>query len=233
MKKLLVTFGCSWTYGVGVGYFEGMNFDDYELMAWKERICNSLSFRGLLSKKLDFENINFSDGGSSNQKQFRLAKEFFFSNKFKQLRTQYDKIIVLWGITSTARNELFFSKRNVFRNFSYHSEPTASWPFPKDFLMWSYDHDAAVYELAQEIKMFNVLFEYHGIQCIWFDTFNHHDYTYKIPDSLDSDTHLQNFLFFDKFNRDLLSQMLITCNLHTHDPRYHFSQLIIIKLQLE
>jgi hypothetical protein len=176
-KKLLITFGCSWVFGVGVGYSKGMSEKDYEKIARDPKICDVYSFRGLLSEKLRFDNINFSMGGSGNQCQFRLAKEFFVSRKFKNLKNEYDEIIVLWGITSTARNELFNIQTQEYKNFFYNPPyPYKDWPFPKDFLLYSYDHDAAVREIAIEINMFNLLFEYHNIKCIWFDTFNHHDY---------------------------------------------------------
>ena len=179
-KKLLITLGCSWTYGVGVGYTDGMTESDYRKISHDPKINDQFSFRGLLAAGLGFDNINFSIGGSSNQKQFRLAKEFFFSDKFKNLKNNYKEVVVLWGITSTARNEFFDSKAKTYKSFFYDPGKTNNdykdWPLAKDFLLYSYDHDTSILELAAEIRMFNVLFEHLKIKCIWFDTFNHHNY---------------------------------------------------------
>ena len=176
LKKILVTFGCSWTFGVGANYVKGMSESEYTENAWNDIISSNLSFRGLISKNLEFKNINFAIPGSSNQRQFRLAKKFFFSDFFNNLKN-HNEILVLWGITSTARNELYSIEDSNYRNFFYteRSNPPA-WPFPKNFLMYSYDHNNSVHNLIQEIKMFNLLFDRHDIKCIWFDTFNHHDY---------------------------------------------------------
>jgi hypothetical protein len=88
-KTALITFGCSWTHGVGVGYESQMSESDLREIAWDDEICNTFSFRNLLSEKYGFTNINFSAGGSSNQKQFRLCKEFFISDQGRQLRDTY------------------------------------------------------------------------------------------------------------------------------------------------
>lgn len=175
-KKLLITFGCSWVFGVGVGYQEGMTPAEYKTVSRNPAICNELSFRGLLSEKLKFNNLNFSVGGSSNQHQFRLAKDFFFSTTFQELKEDYDDIVVLWGITSTARNELYQLESGNYQDFFYNGIEKDMWPFPKDFVLYSYDHNSAVYELILEIRMFNAFFKNSNIKCIWFDTFNHHDY---------------------------------------------------------
>jgi hypothetical protein len=96
-KTLLITFGCSWTYGVGVNYSPGMNLSTFKKTAWDKSLCDKLSFRGILSSNLGLDNINFSHGGASNQRQFRLAKKFFVSAEFAQLKKKYKNIIVLWG----------------------------------------------------------------------------------------------------------------------------------------
>jgi hypothetical protein len=178
-KKLLITFGCSWVFGVGVGYREGMTLAEYKTVSHDPAICNELSFRGLLSEKLKFDNLNFSIGGSSNQHQFRLAKDFFLSTTFTDLTKEYDEIVVLWGITSTSRNELYHLESGNYRDFFYTVEEK-EWPFPKDFLLYSYDHNSAVHELILEIRMFNSFFKNNNIKCIWFDVFNHHDYNSNI-----------------------------------------------------
>jgi predicted RNA-binding protein with PUA-like domain len=199
-KKLLITFGCSWVFGIGVGYQEGMSRAEYkDIVSWDPVICNEFSFRGLFSKNLNFDNLNFSQGGSGNQHQFRLAKDFFFSTTFQDLKEDYDDIVVLWGITSTARNELYQLKTGDYWDFFYALEEKdtspvkGQWPFPKDFVLYSYDHNNAVYELILEIRMFNSFFKNNNIKCIWFDIFNHHDYNSNIKFGISRPKNNQKF----------------------------------------
>ena len=121
----LITFGCSWTYGVGAGYKEGMLESEFKNIAWNDEICGELSFRGILSKKYDLHNINFSQGSSSNQRQFRRAMEFFLSSKFEKIQNDYAKIIVLWGITSTARSEYLSLIEENIKNFKFDKDTTS------------------------------------------------------------------------------------------------------------
>jgi hypothetical protein len=172
VRRLLITFGCSWTYGVGVGYSQNMTKDQYKATAWKETICDQLSFRGLLSKKYELVNKNFSEGASSNQRQFRFAKNFFTSDDFKKLQSEFDQIIVLWGITSTARNELYFNRHNHYENFSYTLDTIESKIMTKYF----YNHEYEVDQLLTEIRFWNDYFKSKNIDNLWFDTFNHHEY---------------------------------------------------------
>ena len=122
-KTLLITFGCSWVAGVGVNWEHGMSEDDFNANVKNKDICNEYSFRGLISKNLKIDHLNFGEGASSNQRQFRLAKTFFFSQKFKNIKKNYNNIIVLWGITSTARYELYSTQSMKHNNFMYNTAP--------------------------------------------------------------------------------------------------------------
>ena len=42
--EVLVTFGCSWTYGVGANYKEGMEEEEYMKTAWNEDLIFSIRF---------------------------------------------------------------------------------------------------------------------------------------------------------------------------------------------
>ena len=169
----LITFGCSWTYGVGVGYNTVMDSEQYKKIGWNQDICDSLSFRGLLSEKYFLKNKNFSSGGSSNQRQFRLAREFFSSRRFKELQNNYDKILVLWGITSTARNEVWSTEQNQLQNFFYSDEKLN---LSKFFTKFCYSHENEIRILRTEMRHWNTFFKNSNIDNLWFDTFNHHDY---------------------------------------------------------
>ena len=71
---LLITFGCSWTFGIGLNYIAGMSKDEYKQNKVNSNLIQEHSFRAKLSKKYNLTNINFSQGGSSNQLQFRQAR---------------------------------------------------------------------------------------------------------------------------------------------------------------
>jgi hypothetical protein len=174
-KNLLITFGCSWTYGVGVNYSAGMSEAEFKDHAWNQSYCDKLSFRAILASKLGLDNINFSQGGSSNQRQFRLAKEFFVLPDFAKFKKKYKNIIVLWGITSTARNEMFDVDRKEMTNFFLGCREKS--PIAKQFTKYSYDHVNEVKQLALEMKFWNLYFEQCGTHNFWFDTFNYHNYT--------------------------------------------------------
>jgi hypothetical protein len=182
---LLITFGCSWTYGVGVGYHDNMSLEQYQKIAWDESICNDLSFRGELSKKYNLFNLNFSRGGSSNQKQFRLARLFFSSPQWIKLKNQYTKIIVLWGITSIYRYELYNNFNNQVQDvFLTQTDPNN--PISQPLLKYSFSHEWEVSVVATEMRFWNQYFLSQDINNIWFDTFNHHNYNILTHDLFDS-----------------------------------------------
>jgi hypothetical protein len=212
VKRLLITFGCSWTYGVGVGYRQNMPGDEYQDIAWKLTVCNQLSFRGLLSKKYGLVNKDFSSGGSSNQLQFRLAKIFFTSDHFKRLQSEFDQIIVLWGITSTARNELYFNSTGKRQNFFYSSDEIEAKLMTKYF----YNHTHEVTQLLTEMRFWNDYFESKNINNLWFDTFNHHEYG-------DDQFILKNLICAQENPRDLLSKLAIKNGQFNIDNNYHIS----------
>jgi hypothetical protein len=254
MSTALITFGCSWTFGVGVGYEEGMKRPEYEKIAWEKSVCDQLSFRGLLSQKYNLVNVNFSIGGSSNQSQFRLAKIFFSSLEFKKMQKEFDQITVLWGITSTARNELFSIEKSQLVNFFYSRESQLA----KSLIKFSYDHQNEVNLLEIEMNHWDIYFENLNVNNLWFDTFNHHNYQeiYKpsyeacagpdwptwekfccqeftnvssqvIDKIYDTLYLLPNFILRNKNPRDLLSQLAINNGSTTIDNQFHSSDWMI------
>jgi len=209
-KPVLITFGCSWTAGVGVGYIEGMSEKEYRNIAWDDNINNEYSFRGLLSKKYNIENINFSRGGSSNQLQFRLLKNFLCSGQFKYLIDNH-KVIVLHGITSTARNELYINDKESLINFKYDEVAYHEWAdiFVKHF----YNHDNEVNRLQEDMILFNQFYAATNVNNLWFDTFNHHNYS----------TGIANMIEPNSTSRDMLSNIAIVNGFTEKDTKYHLS----------
>jgi len=184
MKKLFITFGCSWTMGVGTYYYEGMSEKEY-YNTWDRP---EGTFREIIAKELSADTLNFSIGGTSNQKQFRFAKHFFPSDEFNNIKEKYDEIIVLWGITSTARTEIYDYRTQDLKNIILPN-PKFSWQkvvnnenyIIKQWMRFFYNHDHEVHALAKEMHFFNSYFAALGIKNYWFDTFNHHDYQKDHP----------------------------------------------------
>lgn len=166
-----------------------MSRDDLETHGRDPSICDALSWRGLLSRRFNLRNFNLSAGGSSNQKQFRLATEFFGSLGFEKLRKQFDRIIVLWGITSTARAEMWSVTRNDHYNFFLSSVKD---DFASFMTRHCYDHDAEVAQLRIQMLFWNRFFASHDICNFWFDTFNTHNYDYDFHNNRQKKTYTVN-----------------------------------------
>lgn len=179
-KRLLITFGCSWTYGVGVCYQPGMSKKDFMDQAWNPAQCNQHSFRGILSRQFNMHNVNLSLGGSSNQAQFRLAENFFSSDQFNELSAEYHDIQVLWGITSILRNEMFINQEQRPKSVFYTDNSLLSKVIITDY--FSEQHEVLL--LRDKIKFWNDYFSLRGIDNHWFDTFNHHDYNDCLPENI-------------------------------------------------
>ena len=168
----LITLGCSWTFGIGCGYERGENIKQYKAHCTSEENANKYSFRALLSERHGYINHNLSRGGSSNQMQFRKATKYF-------TEPPKEKTIVLWGITSTARNEVFLAKHHILKNIAYNTmyRKVNAVEYAENF----YNHEHEVKILAQRMLHWNLFFESLGIENYWFDTFNTHKYPYEIP----------------------------------------------------
>lgn len=253
MTDLLITFGCSWTWGVGIFWEPGMTSEEYfdHPVVYKPEG----TFRQLLSKKWNCKNLNFSTGASSNQKQFRYAKHFFASDEFVQLKKEYKNITVLWGITSTSRNEIWDFRNNDLQNLIFTNPGNNQYTFiVKEWTRYFYNHDNEVFALAKDMNFFNTYFKALGIQNYWFDTFNHHDYYKDNPalkfqtnnekhqnedrwhklenevlsneiklQSLGAPKKIDNMLFDDKEHRDLCSLLCLEYGIKTIDNKYHTS----------
>lgn len=217
--KYLITFGCSWAWGAGVGYRAGMAPNDFKNIVWDQEHADKDSFRGQLALEFGYENINFSIWKSSNKKQFRLARNFFNSDKFQDIKRDAEDIIILWGLTATGRGELFSVKHSDFVSFALnnkHESDETGKTMSDFFLRYNYDHDHEVSELTEEIKHWNNYFNMLGIKNYWYDSFNHHNY--------DIDTN--NFVIDHDTSRDLMSQLVLSEGFSDFDSSYHTSMFV-------
>ncbi len=197
MNKL-ITFGDSWMKGVGVDYQDGMSEDQYFAVKSKE---SENCFRNLLSTRLNLENINCSEGGSSNQKQFRRGLKTFFGNN--QIETDKDDI-VLWGITSVYRTELWNTKDQDFKCIQL---PESSGSISKILTMNHHDEKQELIILGHQMQLWNAYFKSINVKNFWVNIFNDHTWDHNID----------NFLFN--------GSSLLSCLINDFSPndRYHKS----------
>lgn len=79
-------FGCSWTWGRFINVpLDRINHDNLlSTMPFEKEQAELYSYRALISQHFDTPHINFSEGASSNDRQFRYATQHFIGpdNKF-------------------------------------------------------------------------------------------------------------------------------------------------------
>lgn len=200
---VLITLGCSWTFGEGSGYKEGMTLKQYEQIQHDENICWENGWRKPVVEHFGFDHINIAEGGSSNDRQFRLAKQFFVSKKFTELYQSNKRIIVVWGTTSLNRYDMWLKENNRYEKLFLQNIDTDMIRFggPMEHLSfaidrYSYYEPARVKELELEFLFWNRYFKLLGIKNFWFDTFSSYKYSITLPNFFDGDK---------KNNRDLVS----------------------------
>ena len=217
--NLLVTLGCSWTFGAGSWYDKPIPLEEYKTVNKKldKEYENKTTFRALLAQKHGYHNINFASMGSSNQTQMRRAQEYFNTDDHKK----YDNVIVLWGITSTARGEAWIkgeptnkystkersNMKGEFKSFMY----TYKIRLAEEIRNFHYDHEAEVGRLETHMNHWNSYFKLLGVKNYWFDTFNHHDY--DVP----------SMIFRHDKRRDLMSKLCKSMGKSYDKDGYHFS----------
>ena len=213
MDSALVTFGCSWMWGHGLCYTPGQPREQFNTQRTSEDYTK-YSYRHLLAEKLGKTNINFSENGSSNQKQFRLATEFFNTSPPSK------DSIVLWGITSTARDEIWYNDRNKYvsrvwgHGYSAHNQLRKNNFDSKTHLRLHYNHSVILKELSNLMLHWNTYFDALGLRNYWVDLFNHHNYPVDIP----------RLLFSDRPSRDLCSILSTHYGYTPSTDGYHVSQ---------
>ena len=198
---MLITFGDSWVYGVGAGFTYIDNYKKWSNDLYQRFIIKNLethtkySFRKHLSRDLGLENLNFSEGGSSNQRQFRYACEYFIRDK----NVVPEECIVLWGLTSVYRNELYNSKKNIYENFFCPEEKIHI----SKFIATSYlNEEVEIEKLYYNIELFNSYFKTLGIKNYWFNIFNDHDFPDNIENVLFKGQSLLSLLLEDPSKND-------------------------------
>jgi len=182
---------------------------DQELMAKN-------SFRTILSEKYGFENVNLGKGGASNGSMFRRLLTYLRKNTL-------DDTIVLWGITSIYRMELFFNHSGRHLSFQptqktlpkFHGK---SWCGPKEYFRQHFDEKVQLDHMVCEIRHYQHYFELLGVPQLWFHTLNCPDEKWLKKDAFQSFVKLPY-----PCNNDLLSQLAYHNGWNPKDDKYHFS----------
>ena len=216
----LVTIGCSWVKGVGAAY-SCKNPDDKDTYQSYRGITPHnapYAWRTLLAKKYNLEHHNLAQGGSANKTQFRLATEYFNTVE------NPEDIIVLWGITSIHRDELFFNNIDKYRAFIFnrHTKRQEPWERRSGFNVINhfqrhFNEKNEYYQLTENIKHWQKYFDLRGIRHKWFDTLN--------PTNT---IHKNAIVFPHEGMPDLMSQMTAEVSGEPcHGDRMHFSNWIV------
>ena len=199
IEHTLYTFGCSWTYGVGVCYHPKMTMEEYNQQGWIKAICNEKSFRGILADRLQIKNINYSRGGASNDRNFRLLSEILGDKEAKKSFLKSNPI-VLFGITSTARIERKYKQehRDTFLNnnlstlyfvddgYEFNTEDVPLFWNDKETLYQAlhlklhYSHPNEVKKLYHNMNLYNEIFDKFDVPVLWYDSVNTLEYPNKI-----------------------------------------------------
>jgi len=204
-KTLLITLGCSWTFGEGAGCEPGMSLKEYDKIRYSSDYAWEFGWRRYVVEHFDVDHVNLGESGSSNQRQLHYAKNYFLSSKFAKDYKSHEHVIVLWGITTLRRNFMYFKDSKMYENIFLKEENVfqTKWNTNKDKMTkalykYCYDDDVALREVQSDILHWNQYFKlYPKIKNFWFDIFGSKHYTVKI----------RNFIDIDKPKRDLLYQI--------------------------
>jgi hypothetical protein len=201
--RTLVTFGCSWTQGVGAQWTPDMTDENKFLKSRMSPLLNDpYAFRTLLTNKFNLKNKNIAVHGASNDYNFEQANMIFGDPK-KKKEFLDSKPIVLWGITSTARiyrnqKTLHLTPDRPASILLFLQEPYVNAPSNEDlkyilhnqetlyatlYLKLFYDHQKEVERLSNLMHVWNDVFAYHNVPVVWFDSFNTHAYP-NLPENL-------------------------------------------------
>ena len=210
----LLTLGCSWVRGVGAEY-DASNPQDKKTY---QRHCQDdgtwkYAFRTLLSQKYGLRNVNLSAAGSSNHAQSRKLKEYLHKNSLEDT-------IVLWGVTSIYRLEMWFNHIDAHWCFqptqqNYGKIYGPKWCGPKQFFWYHFDEANENRKLSADVSHWQKYFDAFGVPQIWFDTLNVNKYVGRLYNKFDTLPY--------PCNQDLLSQLAYKNGWSADNDKYHHS----------
>lgn len=197
-KKIIIGIGCSWTRAWG--YFDDdLHSNDPNRKDNLEFLYNQ-SYVGLVREYLKLDSMLITAvPGSNNEMQIRLLLDFIRNNE-----TIFDKIFVLWGITSHTRWELYSNSINGTSMFHYGSDvPIGKEKEREFFLKHHYNEDFQLEKLSNLIRLTHGFLCHKKIEHLFFPTFNNYNKkTLKI-----NDVQLKNYFKINSPNNSMLDLM--------------------------
>lgn len=196
-SNLLLAIGCSWTRAWGSQESDLM-FGDPKFQDDKDFMLNH-SYVGKLATYLGADTIiNMALPGSSIDLQIRFAVEFLQKNC-----NFFDKIFVIWGVTTYSRWELFSvktQKPSMFQAGALNMPPGKE----KEMNFFLQNHWDESYELerySQKIVMFHSYLKLLNIHHLFFSTFESYNFTNMNLNNIDD----CNFFMKNQNPNDMLS----------------------------
>jgi hypothetical protein len=193
---LFLAVGCSWTRAWGavddcVAFGDEDFRDDVDFMLNK-------SYAGRLAKHLGYDTlINMAIPGSSIDLQTRFMVEFIQKNKHK-----FNRIYVLWGITSHLRWELYGNVVSKPTMFQFGTKvPPGKQAEMNWFLKYHWDEKFELERYSQKIVMAHGYLKSLGIDHLFFPVFDSFNSTNMNLNHIDD----KNFFMKDSDPNDMMS----------------------------
>ena len=201
---LFLAVGCSWTRAWGA-VDSCLPFGDDQFCDNKDFMLNK-SYAGRLAKHLEFDTvINMAVPGSSIDLQTRFMVEFLQKNK-----NQFDRIFVLWGITSYLRWELYGNVVSKPTMFQFGTKiPTGKEKEMNWFLKYHWNEKFELERYSQKIVMAHCYLKTLGIDHLFFPVFESYNQTNMNLNHVDQ----KNFFMKNNNPNDMLSLWCIENNL--------------------
>jgi hypothetical protein len=199
-KDLLIACGCSWTRAWGstdncLAFFDPHYQDDLDFVREKSYV----------GRVAEFLNINqifmLATPGSNNETQSRLLIEFLQKNRHK-----FDRVFVLWGLTSHLRWELYSNNINAPSMFMLGSKVPAGKEKERQWhLVNHWNEDFELLKLGQKIVLTSSYLKSLNVEHLFFPVFESFN-----SNNMNLD-HIADQYFFKRteLHNDMLSQWCI------------------------
>lgn len=202
-KKIIVAIGCSWTRAWGyhdndIHSNDPTRKDDIDFLYHQ-------SYVGIVRAYLKLDSMLITAiPGSNNEMQIRLLMDFLKNNE-----TKFDKIFVLWGITSHTRWELYSNVIEAPSMFHIGSDvPTGKEKEREWFLKYHYNEEFQLEKLENLIRLTHGYLNNKKIEHLFFPTFtNYNNKNLYLQDVSDSCFYKKNFN-----ENSMLDMMFKYCN---------------------
>jgi hypothetical protein len=197
-KKIIVGIGCSWTRAWGY-IDDDLHSNDPNRKDDTDFLYHR-SYVGIVRSYLNLDSMLITAvPGSNNEMQVRLLMDFLRNNESK-----FEKIFVLWGITSHTRWELYSNSINRPSMFHMGSDVPAGKEKEREFYLKNhYNESFQLEKLSNLIRLTHGFLCHKKIEHLFFPNFNNYNKnTLMINDVLSN-----NFFKIDSQKSSMLDLM--------------------------